>query len=193
MAYRGEMHDGNKLTGIISSARLLGGQVQGIRGYKGEKGDKGDTGDSGVTDVKIDGTSVVASGIATIPKADANQFGLVKIEQTNGEPPIYYLKMTSSNGQYQIPLMLNGQIKPLLMPEATTTTRGAMSATDKTKLDGIATGAEANVQANWSESSSSSDAYIQNKPTIPSKVSDLTNDSGFLTLATLPVWNGGVV
>lgn len=38
MAYRGEMHEGNKLTGIISSARLLGGQVQGIRGYKGEAG-----------------------------------------------------------------------------------------------------------------------------------------------------------
>lgn len=90
-----------------------------------------------VDDVQIDGTSVVASGIATIPKADANQFGLVKIEQTNGEPPVYYLKMTSSNGQYQIPLMLNGQIKPLLMPETTTTTRGAMSAADKTKLDSI--------------------------------------------------------
>ena len=29
--------------------------------------------------------------------------------------------------------------------------------------------------------------------TIPSKVSDLTNDSGFLTLADLPIYNGGVV
>lgn len=27
---------------------------------------------------------------------------------------------------------------------------------------------------------------------VPSKVSDLTNDSGFLTLATLPIWDGGV-
>jgi hypothetical protein len=34
----------------------------------------------------------------------------------------------------------------------------------KTKLDGIATGAEVNVQANWTESNSSSDAYIKNKP-----------------------------
>lgn len=32
-----------------------------------------------------------------------------------------------------------------------------------------------------------------NKPTIPSKVSDLTNDSGFLTLATLPIYDGTVV
>lgn len=28
--------------------------------------------------------------------------------------------------------------------------------------------------------------------TVPTKVSDLTNDSGFLTLATLPIYNGGV-
>lgn len=33
---------------------------------------------------------------------------------------------------------------------------------------------------------------LTNKPTIPSKTSDLTNDSGFLTLATLPIYNGGV-
>ena len=32
----------------------------------------------------------------------------------------------------------------------------------------------------------------QNIPTVPTKVSDLTNDSGFLTLADLPVWDGSV-
>ena len=35
---------------------------------------------------------------------------------------------------------------------------------DKTKLAGIADNAEVNVQANWTEADSSSDAYIQNKP-----------------------------
>lgn len=50
---------------------------------------------------------------------------------------------------------------------ATTSASGLMSAADKTKLNGIATGAEVNVQANWNETNSSSDAYIQNKPTIP--------------------------
>ena len=39
--------------------------------------------------------------------------------------------------------------------------------TEKNKLSGIASGAEVNVQANWNETNSSSDAYIQNKPTIP--------------------------
>lgn len=57
----------------------------------------------------------------------------------------------------------------------------------KNKLDGIASGAEVNVQANWNTSDSTSDSYIQNKPSIPSKTSDLTNDSGFITSSDVPV------
>lgn len=49
---------------------------------------------------------------------------------------------------------------------ATQSSDGLMSAADKTKLDGIDTGAEANVQANWTEADATSDAYIQNKPTL---------------------------
>lgn len=37
----------------------------------------------------------------------------------------------------------------------------------KTKLDGIAAGAEVNVQADWSQTDTSADDYIKNKPTIP--------------------------
>lgn len=37
----------------------------------------------------------------------------------------------------------------------------------KNKLDGIASGAEVNVQSNWTETNSSSDAFIKNKPTVP--------------------------
>ena len=89
---------------------------------------------------------------------------------------------------------------------------------DEAKLAGIQAGAEVNVQANWNETDSSSDAYIQNKPTIPAAqvnadwnatsgaaeilnkptiptaTSDLTNDSGFITLGDVPAqeqadWN----
>lgn len=38
---------------------------------------------------------------------------------------------------------------------------------EKTKLGGIAAGAEVNVQSDWNETDSTSDAYIANKPTIP--------------------------
>ena len=47
----------------------------------------------------------------------------------------------------------------------------------KNKLDGIASGAEVNVQANWNETNSSSDAYIRNKPTIPTIDSTITGSS----------------
>ena len=58
---------------------------------------------------------------------------------------------------------------------ATQSAAGLMSATDKTKLDGIASGAEVNVQSDWNVTDSSSDAYIKNKPTIPTSF-NLTDD-----------------
>lgn len=50
--------------------------------------------------------------------------------------------------------------------DATTSTAGLMSASDKTKLDGIQSGAEANVQSDWNEADTTSDAYILNKPNV---------------------------
>lgn len=41
--------------------------------------------------------------------------------------------------------------------------------------------AEANVQSDWNVTDTASDAFIKNKPTIPTKTSELTNDSGFKT------------
>lgn len=51
--------------------------------------------------------------------------------------------------------------------------------TDKNKLDGIEEKAQQNVQSDWN--AASGDAFIKNKPNIPSKTSELNNDSGFLT------------
>lgn len=48
---------------------------------------------------------------------------------------------------------------------------------EKTKLAGIADGAQRNVQPDWALTSG--DGAIKNKPTIPTKVSDLTNDSKY--------------
>lgn len=46
-----------------------------------------------------------------------------------------------------------------------------MTSEQASKLEGIEAGAEVNVQADWSQTDSSADDYIKNKPTIP----DLTN------------------
>lgn len=57
---------------------------------------------------------------------------------------------------------------------------------EKTKLAGIASGAEVNVQADWNETNTSSDAYIKNKPTIPSGV---VVDDELSSSSTNPVQN----
>ena len=86
------------------------------------------------------------------------------------------------------------------IPLASTNADGAMSSDDKEKLDDIESGAEANVQSDWDEDDSTADSFIKNKPTlfsgdyddlenkpsIPSATSDLTNDSGFITLSDIP-------
>ncbi len=66
--------------------------------------------------------------------------------------------------------------------------------TEKNKLAGIESGAEANVQSDWN--ATSGDAYIKNKPTIPTvptNVSAFTNDAGYITGytetdPTVPTW-----
>jgi hypothetical protein len=63
------------------------------------------------------------------------------------------------------------------------TVDGRDVATDGTKLDGIAAGAEVNVQSDWN--ASSGDAHILNKPTIPTNTNQLTNGAGFITAAAL--------
>lgn len=66
---------------------------------------------------------------------------------------------------------------------------GLMSALDKQKLDNIAAGAEVNVQSDWNQSVNTADDYIKNKPTIPTKVSDLSNDSGFISSESDPIYS----
>ena len=59
----------------------------------------------------------------------------------------------------------------------------------KNKLDGIATGAEVNVQANWNQTDTSADDYIKNKPTLFSgNYNDLSNKP---TIPTIPSLSKG--
>lgn len=59
----------------------------------------------------------------------------------------------------------------------------------ETKLNGIAAGAEVNVQSDWNETSTSSDAYIKNKPTLAAVAtsgaySDLSGTPSLAAVAT---------
>lgn len=66
------------------------------------------------------------------------------------------------------------------------TNDGLMSSADYTKLQGIESGAQENVQADWDVTDTTSDAYIKNKPTIPSGV---VVDSALSTTSENPVQN----
>lgn len=64
---------------------------------------------------------------------------------------------------------------------ATISKAGLMSASDKSKLDNISSGAEVNVQSDWNETDSTKDAFIKNRPgveNIPTFRSDKLITSG---------------
>jgi len=60
---------------------------------------------------------------------------------------------------------------------ASQTNAGLLIASDKTKLNGIATNAEVNVQSDFSITDSTLDSFIKNKPTIPTTLGSLTDVS----------------
>lgn len=61
---------------------------------------------------------------------------------------------------------------------ATTSDAGYMSATDKTKLDGIASGAQVNVKSDWNQINTADDSFIQNKPALGTAAALNVNGTG---------------
>lgn len=132
------------------------------------------------------------SGIASGAEVNQNAFATVKVGSTSliADAKSDTLTITAGNNITLTPTASSDTFSIA----ATDTTysdviaggaSGLMTGSDKTKLNGIAEGAEVNVQSDWSVTSTSSDAYIKNKPTIPSKTSDLTNDSNFSTFSAI--------
>jgi len=73
------------------------------------------------------------------------------------------------------PIVSSGGTTPAIsISAATTSAAGSMSSADKTKLDGIAAGAEVNVNADWN--ASSGDAQILNKPSLGTAAAASTSD-----------------
>ena len=106
----------------------------------------------------------------------------------DGSNPILYALDSNNEVVFFNTLVTDGDVanyQPLIdndnklysdLVDDTGATNKFMTSAEKTKLAGIASGAEVNVQSNWNEANSSSDAYIQNKPT---NVSAFTNDAGY--------------
>ena len=108
-----------------------------------------------LTDVQVNGTSVVSGTVANVPVATPSAYGVVMANK-NTEPPGGYLLVTSKSGsstvESYVPFIEQSggsltTIRAKFLPEATQSLKGAMSASDKTKLDNIASGAEVNQNA----------------------------------------------
>lgn len=134
---------------------------------------------SNTVSAKVDGTTVSfnANGELT---ATASGGGVNDVE-VNGT------SVVNAQGVAEVTVPTVPTLKELVAGSNITITEGANNVT-------IAATASAQVQSNWNESDASSPAYIQNKPSIPDATSDLTNDSGFITLSDVPAqvqanWN----
>lgn len=58
--------------------------AQGTAGPRGEQGPKGDAGEPGATDVRMNGKSITADGVADIPLASTTQEGVTKYDPYGG-------------------------------------------------------------------------------------------------------------
>ena len=108
----------------------------------------------------------------TIPdaqiQADWNQTDTDAVDYIENKPTIPDAQIHSDWAQTDadaVDFIENKPTIPTIPGAATTSTAGLMSSSDKTKLEGIETGAEVNVQSDWN--ATSGDSFIQNKPNIP--------------------------
>lgn len=122
-----------------------------------------------------DGTNTGTA--VTFPAVDSTNAGLMTptmLSKLNGiaaSAEVNVIETVSiqdedSGGNMSITL-LSPSGKNVTIPLATTSQSGLISHSDKTKLNGIASGAEVNVQSDWNQTTTTADDYIKNKPTIP--------------------------
>lgn len=81
------------------------------------------------------------------------------VAQTNIDGAI-----TNLSGTAPISVSGSGSSRTIGISAASGSAAGSMSAAHYTKLEGIAAGAEVNVQSDWNQTSTSADDYIKNKP-----------------------------
>lgn len=81
------------------------------------------------------------------------------VAQTNIDGAI-----TNLSGTAPISVSGSGSSRTIGISAASGSAAGSMSAAHYTKLEGIAFGAEVNVQSDWNQTSTSADDYIKNKP-----------------------------
>lgn len=117
-----------------------------------------------VQDVTVNGTSVLSNGTATVtvPTATSditNDSGYITIADVPAQVQANWNESDTSAASY-----IENKPQNLVQDASYVHTDENFTSAEKSKLAGIEAGAEVNVQADWTEADSSSDAYIANKP-----------------------------
>lgn len=117
-----------------------------------------------VQDVTVNGTSVLSNGVAavSVPTATSditNDSGYITIADVPAQVQSDWNESDTSAASY-----IENKPANLVQDASYVHTDENFTSAEKTKLAGIEAGAEVNVQADWTEADSSSDAYIANKP-----------------------------
>ena len=140
-----------------------------------------------LTDVTVDGVSVVSGGVAAIDLTGKADVGDVPASLSDLTNDMVVSDFTNDAGY----LTSYTETDPTVPSWAKASSKPSYTASE---VGAVPTTRTVNGKALSSDISltASDVSALPSSTTIPSKVSDLTNDSGFLTLATLPIYNGGV-
>lgn len=216
-AISGDVATSLSLAGSLSSLTApdgsvaIGNEIEGqmVGGPKGDTGATGPQGDPGVvqtvvagTDISVDNsdpanpiitntrTSAVWGNITGTLSAQTDLQTALNAKYNASNPSGYTTNtgtVTSVGVSVPTGLQVSGSPITTSGTAAITYQTGYQGYTtaEASKLSGIADGAEVNVRSDWN--AAGGDAEILNKPTIPTKTSDLTNDSSFITSAGAPV------
>lgn len=183
------------ITGTSANPVLNLGLPKGNTGATGAQGPQGDTGATGATGPQGATGATPELTVGTVTTLPPSSSATVTITGTAEDPVLNFgipKGDTGPGGGVDVDTAMsststnpveNRVIYAALQGKVDTESGKGLSENDFTdtllaKLNGIAAGAEVNVNADWT--AASGDAQILNKPTIPTATSDLTNDSDFV-------------
>ena len=133
---------------------------------------------AGTNTTQIATTAFVSTAVANvIDSAPGALDTLNELAAALGDDANFSTTVTNSIAT-KLPLS-GGEMTGNITFSGSQTVDGRDLSVDGSKLDGIATGAEVNVQSDWN--ATSGDALILNKPTIPTNNNQLTNGAGYIT------------
>lgn len=161
----------------------------GSAGPQGEKGDKGDTG-NGIASITKTGTQGLVDTY-TITYTDGTTSTFTVTNGQNGSGSGTVTQVDTGVGLTGGPITGSGVIKAKLKSETASTRASQTVSSTASRQYAVTPDSNGYLSVNvpWENTDDYND--LSNKPTIPSKVSELQNDSGFInteTDPTVPSW-----